>query len=304
LTKKHSEYWFSAGYGPFRRFSGGDRAKEKAYFNNPTLGAHLSIFGEDVALSEALTYIKDIYTRGLEFRVHGTPERLSDAQFYEVLLNFINQADLLPHNTELSSVTTDGIFFKDGYGKTVSVIQMSDGYRAVLSMIFELIRQFVRVFGVETVANDMKRNQTINLPGVVLIDEIDAHLHPTWQTRIGQWFTKYFPNLQFIVTTHSPLVCRAAEKGSIWRLAAPGSEQLSSEVTSVERDRLIFGNVLDAYGTEVFGQDVERSEQSKDKLQQLAHLSQLNAYGQISDDQKKELQELRKILITDDTTEF
>jgi hypothetical protein len=87
-------------------------------------------------------------------------------------------------------------------------------------------------------------------------------------------------------------------------LAAPGSDQVSGEVTGVERDRLIFGNVLDAYGTEVFGQDVERSEYSKDKLQQLAHLSQLNAYGQISDDQKKELQELRKILITDDTTEF
>jgi len=51
--------------------------------------------------------------------------------------------------------------------------------------------------------------------GVVLIDEIDPHLHPKWQREIGFWLTKLFPNMQFIVTTHSPFVAMAAGKGAL-----------------------------------------------------------------------------------------
>jgi predicted ATP-binding protein involved in virulence len=182
---------------------------------------------------------------------------------------------------------------------------MSDGFRSVLSLTFELIRQLIRAYGQDAVFKDIKAgNMVIDLPGVVLIDEIDAHLHPTWQTRIGFWFLQYFPSLQFIVTTHSPLICRACEKGSIWRLAAPGSNVPSGEVTGTDRERLIFGNVLDAYGTEAFGRSVERSQQSKEMLDRLAKLSALNSFGKISAAEKSELEALRKILPTDDTTEF
>lgn len=296
--------WFSVAYGPFRRFSGGNPEKEKLYNTNPRLGAHLSVFGEDVALSESLTYLRELYIKDSDNQLK---ERVNspEGSILKSIIKFVNGASLLPHDTIIDQLSPNQVTFKDANGNQVSATQMSDGYRSILSMTFELIRQLTTFYGYKAVFSQIDQsNMIIDLPGVVLIDEIDAHLHPTWQTRIGQWFTQYFPNLQFIVTTHSPLVCRAAEKGSIWRLAAPGSQQTSGEITGVERDRLIFGNVLDAYGTEAFGQDVERSDTSKDKLQQLAHLSQLNAYGQISDDQKKELQELRKILITDDTTEF
>ena len=49
--------------------------------------------------------------------------------------------------------------------------------------------------------------------GVVLIDEVDVHLHVSWQRSIGFWLKKHFPNVQFIVTTHSPFVCQAADPG-------------------------------------------------------------------------------------------
>lgn len=42
--------------------------------------------------------------------------------------------------------------------------------------------------------------------GVVLIDELDIHLHPSWQRQIAGWLREVFPNLQFFVATHSPLV--------------------------------------------------------------------------------------------------
>ena len=283
--------------GPFRRFIGGNLEKEKLFKTNPQLGSYLSIFGEDVALSEALSYVKELYIQKLE--------KKTKLDTLDYLIKFINEAHLLPHKTQIDRVDSKNVFFREGNENRVAALQMSDGFRSVLSLTFELIRQLIRVYGSDLVFRKIKKgNMVIDLPGVVLVDEIDVHLHPTWQTHIGNWFLKYFPNLQFIVTTHSPLVCRACEKGSIWRLAAPGSNQESGEVTGLDRERLIYGNVLDAYGTELFGQDVERSDQSQKKLERLAHLSQLNAFGKISDPEKKEMQDLRKILITDDTTTF
>jgi predicted ATP-dependent endonuclease of OLD family len=167
-----------------------------------------------------------------------------------------------------------------------------------------LIRLLIRFYDEEKVFKNFKKGDyTIDLPGVVIIDEIDAHLHPTWQTRVGQWFTKYFPALQFIVTTHSPLVCRAAENGSIWRLSAPGSKIPSGEITGADKDRLIYGNILDAYGTDVFGENLERSKEGFEKLKRYSYLSQKAVYDpqHLSKEDKEELSTLEKIFATDAT---
>ncbi|CAN5474363.1 AAA family ATPase [soil metagenome] len=287
--------FFSAGYGPFRRFEGGS-PEWNDLFKNPSfanLAAHLSVFGEDVALTEAINWLKDLNYKTLE-KDKGSEYTL------ENLKKLINSEDFLPHGAELESVSSDGVYFKDGNDTVISVNQMSDGYRSILSMTFELIRQLVRVYGSESVFKNIEKGEMfIDLPGVVLVDEIDAHLHPTWQTRIGQWFLKYFPKLQFIVTTHSPLVCRAAETGSIWRLAAPGSDEKSGEITGLDRERLIYGNVLDAYGTEVFGANVSISEESVKKQETLAKLSKKKMLDDISPEEETKLQDLKKVFTTD-----
>lgn len=289
--KRKIDAWFSVAYGPFRRFTGGSSEKEKLFKTNPNLGAHLSIFGEDIALSEALAYIKELYIEKLE--------NPTESDTLDHLKKFINESNLLPHNAKLDTVDSKNIYFLDGNGNRIPTLQMSDGFRSILSMTFELIRQLIRVYGPDLVFKKIKQgNMIIDLPGVVLIDEIDAHLHPTWQTRIGQWFLKYFPKLQFIVTTHSPLVCRASEKGSIWRLAAPGSDQESGEVTGDERDRLIYGNVLDAYGTEVFGVDVSQSHRGQDMTARVSELNKKSFRGSISPKEREELYELRAKLPT------
>ncbi|GAB3639214.1 hypothetical protein GCM10027422_48050 [Hymenobacter arcticus] len=220
----------------------------------------------------------------------------------EYIKRLINESELLPHGATLDRIETEGPVFLDGNGNTIPVTQMSDGYRSVLSLTFELIRQLVRVYGTTAVFQQLAKNQSdkleIDLPGVVIVDEIDAHLHPTWQTRIGQWFLKCFPNIQFIVTTHSPLVCRAAETGSIYRLAAPGSDEKSREVTGIERERLIYGNILDAYGTEAFGEGVSRSPDSTAKMEELAALNLKSMLGEITSSEEARMLELRQILPT------
>lgn len=287
--------WFSAAFGPYRRFEGGNPDWQKIFENSSfaKLAAHLSVFGEDVALTETVNWLKDLNYKSLE--------KKEESRY--ILINIkrlINSEDFLPHNAKLESISSEGVFFMDGNDTTISVNQMSDGYSSILSMTFELIRQLVRVYGSELVFKNIEKGEMfIDLPGVVLVDEIDAHLHPTWQTRIGQWFLKYFPQLQFIVTTHSPLVCRAAEKGSIWRLAAPGSNEESGEITGLDRERLIYGNVLDAYGTEVFGRNVDISEESVRKQETLARLSKKQMLADLSPEEEEKLENLKKVFTTD-----
>ena len=75
--------------------------------------------------------------------------------------------------------------------------QLSDGFSAVLQIISELLMRM------EAVA---KGPDTYNVPGIVLIDEIETHLHIKLQKTILPFLVAFFPNIQFIVTTHSPFV--------------------------------------------------------------------------------------------------
>jgi AAA domain, putative AbiEii toxin, Type IV TA system len=125
-----------------------------------------------------------------------------------------------------------------------------------------------------------------------------VHLHPTWQTRIGEWFTHFFPQIQFIVTTHSPLVCRACENGSIWRLTSPGSNIQSGEIKGTDRERLIFGDILDAYGTDIFGKTAAKAAKTDEKKDELGKLNMMAAFGKITEKDEKIRQELLKVLST------
>ena len=281
--------WFSAGYGPFRRFSGGDKDDQRIMFTKPKLARHLSLFFESAALSETLEWLRDLHHKQLE----NKPEKV----LLENIKQFINQNDFLPYNTRMEEISSDGIKFIDGNGGRVWLEDMSDGYRSVLSMTFELIRQLSICYGYENLFvhdNAIK----IGVPGVVLIDEVDAHLHPTWQRRIGLWFRKHFPNIQFIVTTHSPLVCQAAEHGTVFKLPTPGTDETGRMITGVDLDRLLYGNVLDAYSTGVFGADVTRSDTSKTMSQRLAELNRKDFADGLTQKEKKEQERLRSILPT------
>lgn len=276
--------WFSAAYGPFRRFTGGDQESEKIFSANPRLAAHLSIFGENIALTESLKWLKELKFKQLEQKPEG--------ESLDRVIAFVNQEGFLPHRARLTEISSDGVIFTDGDERQVPVEELSDGYRSMLSMTFELIRQMSVAYKPEHIFSP-DDSSTIIAPGVVLIDEVDAHLHPTWQRRIGPWFRKHFPNIQFIVTTHSPLICQAAEHGTVWRLPQPGSGEKAEQVTGVALDRLIYGNVLDAYGTELFGKDVGRSDAGRERLQRLAELNVKELQAELSRPERKEQQTLR-----------
>lgn len=295
--------WFSVAYGPFRRFQGGGNEWSKVFHSQPKLGAHLSCFGEDVALTETEEWLKKLSYQKNE----GKPEGV----IIDGIMKLINSEDFLPYGVKIDEIDPDLILFKRGENDYLSLDDLSDGYRSILSLCFELIRQLIRVYGYELVFSNINNGElNINMPGIVLIDEIDAHLHPTWQVKIGQWFTKCFPNIQFIVTTHSPHICKGCimedgtKNGTIWLMARPGFEEKSRQLSDEEMNKLVFGNISDAYSTGAFGDDTQRSEISVQMLKELAKLNKLKLFGQISESDETRRLELEKIFTTDVTNDF
>ena len=87
----------------------------------------------------------------------------------------------------------------DGYARSDRAFeQLSDGYQGVIAVAAEIAR---RLSGLETKTDDPLHGEM-----VVLIDEVESHLHPQWQQRVLPDLTRTFPNVQFVVSTHSPQV--------------------------------------------------------------------------------------------------
>lgn len=86
---------------------------------------------------------------------------------------------------------------------------LSSGYQAVLDIILDIIMRM---------QNQTQRSFDFNLPGIVLIDEIETHLHLELQKNIMPFLTAIFPNIQFIVTSHSPFILNSIRNVVIYDL--------------------------------------------------------------------------------------
>lgn len=136
----------------------------------------------------------------------------------------------------VSYTAPDGVRLKDQPFET-----LSDGYRAVIGMVADIARRMAQL-------NPFFGKDAIRVtPGVVLIDEVDLHLHPKWQERILDTLTTLFPQIQFIVTTHAPLVISTARSeelrvirrtegdGAAYQADMPSTETYGSDTSSVLR---------------------------------------------------------------------
>lgn len=96
----------------------------------------------------------------------------------------------------------------DQNGIELDVGQLSDGERGLLALVLDLARRLSQ-------ANPSLDNPLSEGHAVVLIDELDLHLHPKWQRQIVHNLTKTFPRCQFIATTHSPQVVASVEPDQV-----------------------------------------------------------------------------------------
>ena len=108
------------------------------------------------------------------------------------------------------------------------IAQMSDGYKGTLSLIADIAYRMA-------ILNPQLGDRVLwETPGIVLIDEVDLHLHPAWQHRILADLREIFPKIQFIVTTHAPAVISSVKSESLVILNK--NETVSAEVETYGED--------------------------------------------------------------------
>lgn len=137
----------------------------------------------------------------------------------EALLKALEDAvnGLIPEFTELKLEEEPRLrFMVNKAGQWLSLGQLSDGERGLLGLVFDLARRLA-------LANPDRRDPLSQGEGIVLIDEVELHLHPSWQRRVLDRLTETFPACQFVVTSHSPQVIGEVENDSVRFLEKDGA---------------------------------------------------------------------------------
>lgn len=94
-------------------------------------------------------------------------------------------------------------------GGSLTLDELSDGYKSVVALTVDVMKVFQDLW------KKMAGAEGLVAEGVVLIDELEAHLHPRWKMRIVESLRTVFPRVQFLVTTHDPLCLRGLENGEV-----------------------------------------------------------------------------------------
>ena len=137
--------------------------------------------------------------------------------------------DLDTHRLVLNFVSTDGSLQK------FAMDEMSDGYKNTLSMIGDIAYRMA-------VLNPMLGDKVLEeTTGVVVIDEIDLHLHPQWQQTIISDLNTIFPKIQFIVSSHAPAVINSVAREQIrildnGEIYMPAAQTYGRDANSILRE--------------------------------------------------------------------
>ncbi len=207
--------WFAVGYGPFRRLYGASPEAQRL-MSGRRVSRFATMFKEDATLLECELWLKDLNYRKLE-------ARRREARVLEQTVKLLND-NFLRNGIRVERIDSDGLWLRDTADTILPLSEMSEGYRVALALMIDIMRHVVKMYPDADLAASENGQVVVPHEGVVLIDEIDAHLHPEWQRKIGYWLQSRFPKMQFIVSTHSALVCQAADPGGIFHLPPPGSE--------------------------------------------------------------------------------
>jgi hypothetical protein len=254
--------WFAVGYGAFRRLTRSSQVivpslEPQARFTNFT-----TQFDEAEPLSFFERWL--VY---LDYRIAKKEAKNGDSKAdlaqskkqMELGIEAINR--LLPEIARFDSVSSEGrILFWVG-GEKVPTIALSDGYRSMLALAGDLVWRMILSFP--------DSNEPLSEEGVVLIDELDIHLHPRWQQTIAGTLRERFPNIQFFVATHSPLIAAGAGEAALTlRFDFEGGKSVVNPVANVaamDVDRIL--------QSEAFALDSSYSPETQRKIDRYDSLS-------------------------------
>ncbi|MEE8304720.1 MAG: AAA family ATPase, partial [Candidatus Tectomicrobia bacterium] len=162
-------------------------------------------------------------------------------------------------NGRLLFKTPDGI---------VPLQALSDGYQNIAAWVGDLLYRITEVF------EDYR--DPLNARGLLLIDEVDLHLHPNWQRELLAFLGRHLPNFQCIVTTHSPMTAQQAGQGHLHYLRREDGH-LHIEPFTGTPSRLLVNQLLMSHAFGVASDESLDLQQKKDRYRQLRDQDALSA---------------------------
>jgi hypothetical protein len=193
------------------------------------------------------------------------------------------------------SLTSEGIEGRER-GQHIPLEALGDGHRATIAWVLDLLSWWLLY--------DKKQKRQVT--GIVLVDELEQHLHPKWQRTIVGLLSKHFPRIQFITTTHSPLCARGTadvtDKGAqlvMARRNADGIAEIVADLPSLAGLRP--DQVL---ASEVFGYLIEASVGTEELLREASILAGKGEKRNRAEDARyrKLKKELKEQLVPDGQT--
>lgn len=297
IWSPHTTGWFSCGYGPFRRVFGASAEATEVMAERST-ARYATMFLEAASLSPADRWLKDLDHKAARDSSSREKEEL------DLILKILKD-ELMPNGMTIKRVDADGLWLADSNGVELSWGEMSDGYRAALALLTDILRHLSYANedkGLKSlVEHDENGRLFIKCSGVVLIDEIDAHLHPEWQRDIGFWLKRHFPNIQFLVTTHSPLICQAADRNGLFVLPEPGSKREPHALSEADYKTIISSRPDTILLTPAFGLQNTRSQRAVEARAVLSRIEAKKRGGsQLSADEQRQEKQLDLFADTDE----
>ena len=277
--------WLSCGYGPFRRVFGASPEAARAMVS-PASERFVTMFQEAASLAEVDEWLRTLNHKKLEGKA-------AESAQLDLLLSILSD-DLLPNQIVVDGVDSDGLWLRDRNGVRLSWYEMSDGYRAGLALLADILRHLIKVYGFEGLTGtDGDGKIFIKRSGVVLIDEVDAHLHPEWQRELGFWLKRHFPKIQFLVTTHSPIICQAADPNGLFVLPEPGAEDPPHALSGENYQKVVAGRPDTILLTPAFGLPNTRSPRAVEARAMLAkYRSKRRAGAELSPQEQQRYRQL------------
>jgi len=228
----------------------------------PAVGARVAgLFREDLSLSESVAWLVN----------------QRQAEVKEVVLRVLRDG-LLPPGADLAELR-----------------ELGEGRRTLVAMVVDLMRHMHQAYG--TLSLHAER-PAVMAPGVVLVDEIEAHLDPVWQQRVGEWLKEHFPAVQFVVSTNSPLACQAADPRGLIHLAPPDEPRGPYVVEDDLYRRVVFGSAEDVLLSDLFEVDSSFSARARQMRQELVDLELKVLDGQANEVQMARYRELQELLVS------
>lgn len=183
-------------------------AEKEAELNSPLLKSLITNL--DNNNSSALTIIEQYKKEidDLRKKLNSLPINKQNDKMLNIVKNAIYK--FLPGFSDLKIQRSPLDLIISKNNEQLSVLQLSQGEKSLLALVADIARRL-------TLLNPGRENPLDGM-GIVLIDEIDLHLHPSWQQAIVSRLQSTFKNLQFIITTHSPQVCHTVSSDNIWLL--------------------------------------------------------------------------------------